>query len=247
MLLFSGLLSTSLCQVVISQENKLPATEDMYFRVKQFNQFVERFNYSRIFSDKKLDLIFKSQFNRSQCIEMLFNTQDIRIDSLNKHYVPELVQLKDKFITTIIHDSLYLSTLLHNVYVEAKCVILYRGKHQAIKLILEKFINEDDASGWKIISSDANFLDVKQIKTYIPPNSNETAFMKLIDVFENAYNGSIAFKHCKQQTYHVLSIDGWAFTVKDFNRDSKNSGWLIDDLLKWKKDKNAYLNLKFGL
>ena len=44
-------------------------------------------------------------------------------------------------------------------------------------------------------------------------------------------------------TYHFLKIDNWIFSVKYVNRESANSGWLVDELLSSStENKNNYLN-----
>lgn len=54
----------------------------------------------------------------------------------------------------------------------------------------------------------------------------------------------LEYNYVKQITYHFLQVDGWIFTVNNFNRKSVNSGWLISSLKRaTDKEKVAYKNL----
>jgi hypothetical protein len=44
--------------------------------------------------------------------------------------------------------------------------------------------------------------------------------------------GDIVFQQITSVTYHFLSIENWLFTVKEYIRPGRNSGWLIQTLSK---------------
>src|SRR6202020_417755 len=41
----------------------------------------------------------------------------------------------------------------------------------------------------------------------------------------------LIYQYVKKITFHFLQIEGWVFTVNEFNRESVNSGWLISSLI----------------
>ncbi|MBA4053983.1 MAG: hypothetical protein C0490_04655, partial [Marivirga sp.] len=43
-------------------------------------------------------------------------------------------------------------------------------------------------------------------------------------------DGQLKIEMINKITYHFLQLDGWIMSVNYVNRESKNSGWLIDVL-----------------
>lgn len=90
--------------------------------------------------------------------------------------------------------------------------------------------------------------------TYLPTSSNATGFIELTDVFSDRVDYSlffdpqymkstsgqrflsqlkkneVQFLYTNKITYHFLHIKNWAFEVECFQRNSMNSGWLINKL-----------------
>lgn len=245
-------------QIYIVDENKkIPATIEMHMQVKQLSQFIERFNYVKIFQDRNLDSTFKSQFMRNDCIKMLFNASDVRLDTTSTKYSIKYDTLSQAFINYIIDENIKLSFLMKDITVEVESVFLYKGEKKNVKILLKKEVYPDNSSEWQIINVYADFLKIKQdsIKQVtIPPNSNETNFLKFSAVFKNKEsleqyyfndysidnlsiftflinNGSLTFQHNKNLKYHILTIEGWIIRVEEFLRNTNNSGWLIDELI----------------
>jgi hypothetical protein len=46
----------------------------------------------------------------------------------------------------------------------------------------------------------------------------------------------LVFKYCSSIKYHFFQVDGWYFSVSQFQRPSLNSGWLIDFIEKSDKE-----------
>ncbi len=246
---------------IIDNQNKLPATLEMIMQVKQFNQFLERFNYERLYDNIKLDSLFKSQYNRAKAIDLLFNQQDTRIESTDYE------KLKNEFIKRVIDNNTKINRHLENIYIQALCNVKLNSKPAEIFLILKKEISPDSASSWVIVGASGDCISVKPSKdnktSFIPPNSNETNFIKLNSVFNDKNNissytsdfkadelsilyyniskGNISFEHVKQLTYFVFSVEKWVFSVKEFNRSTTNSGWLIENLERLNESKSDYL------
>ena len=256
-------------QIIKSSDNKLPSSIEMIMQVKQFNQFIERFNYERTFDDKPIDSVFASQINRKQYINYLFNLSDKDLDS-NLVYK----NLKNSFIDEIIMNNLYLSKLLKNTYVVADCNVFFKGKKENLQLTLQKIVDKDSSSEWKIVSAFADFIKISSIKdtnVYIPPNANETNFMRICDLLSDKqlissyfyhsyeidylsifhyllFTNQIELKNVKSINYYIFDIPNWIMVVSDFNRKSINSGWLISDLIHIEKNnKQDYLHNKLNI
>lgn len=58
------------------------------------------------------------------------------------------------------------------------------------------------------------------------PSAELKQLVKLIQASE------IEFQQVETITYHLLQIKGWIVSVRYFNRNSRNSGWLIDNLMR---------------
>ena len=95
---------------------------------------------------------------------------------------------------------------------------------------------------------------METISYYIPPNSQETNFLSLNMLFKNRkclpqlmpekfqfdnlsafltliYEGILTFKFVSEVRYSLLEIPGCIIKIKDFQRNTLNSGWLIYDIL----------------
>jgi hypothetical protein len=49
---------------------------------------------------------------------------------------------------------------------------------------------------------------------------------------EKIRSGQLKFQYVKNITFHFYHVNGWIFTVDQFNRKSKNKGWLISSITK---------------
>jgi hypothetical protein len=112
------------------------------------------------------------------------------------------------------------------------------------------------AAKWVVCGARAPFLDFSNRidpKKFLNPISHATDFIGLKKAMEdkafmlnylnegfreshlNKYlaavaTGDIVFEQVSSVSYHFLSIPGWIFTVKEYSRPGKNSGWLIQSL-----------------
>ncbi|HZY82418.1 MAG TPA: hypothetical protein VFE50_22990 [Cyclobacteriaceae bacterium] len=70
-----------------------------------------------------------------------------------------------------------------------------------------------------------------------PPNANGTDFMSVLIAFRDGKVPAVNKMNVRAEmiqriTYHFLQVDGWIFTVDYVDRNSKNSGWLVNELVK---------------
>jgi hypothetical protein len=251
------LLLSLLCNKnTFSQTIKSSTGRNYYLNVKQFNEFVDRFNYKTDFLGNTIDSIFKSNVSREKYLELLFNNEDPRLVLSNDKYSDNYVKLKEEFIQEVVSNSYLIDKYSIEIIAEAISLVTYKNRSQEISVYLNQEIVNDGVK-WVILSVNADFLNVLKQDTvllrFIPPTSNETNFISLKRVFDDAnfqhyyaYNGYlydplstflfavntglVRFQYVNEIVYHIFDVNGWQLKVKEFNRATENSGWLIDDI-----------------
>lgn len=240
----------------------------MTLRVKQFKEFVKRFNYEKDFFNQPIDDKFKNQFSRKEYTELLFNKKDTRIIKKDSSYI----FLMNRFIDTIVSENLKISKHLENTYALSNCNIVYKGKINKINLLIKQIRTANGGYKWSILGVNATFLQIEDDKNktaFIPPNNNELNFIALSkefkakknisDITQNALdnqlhtflfliqNNYIQFKHVNTIKYFIFDIDNYVLTVEDFNRGSQNSGWLISNLEYTNMNTNQYFSKNYQI
>ncbi len=227
-----------------------------YINVKQFNEFVDRFNYKTDFLGNTIDSIFESKISREKYLELLFNNEDPRLVPGNDKYSANYVKLKNQFIQEVVSASYLIDKYSIEIIAEAKSLVTYTNRPQEISVFLNQEIVNDGVK-WVILSVNGDFLNVLNKDTvllrFIPPTSNETNFISLKRVFNdknfqhyylyNGYSydplstflfavntGLVKFQYVNEIVYHIFDVNGWQLEIKEFNRATENSGWLIDDI-----------------
>jgi hypothetical protein len=243
---------------------KLHAEKNMVLNVKQFNQFIKRFNYEEDFYGNPLTENFKKKINRSNYILLLFNIKDPKLfDTVYVNQMGEFIQL-------VVNDSIKIDRLSDNNFAFAKCQINYKKDPETLFLVLN-FEKVFRGYRWALFDAYCNFIPAqnKLIDTtpidspklkFIPPTSNEVNFSHLRIVFEdindlpyytsNKNRGArltalidiiklndIKFNYVEKLKYYIFDIPGWVVEVSEFIRDDKNSGWLISNI--WKNNEKA--------
>ncbi|MBE9468626.1 MAG: hypothetical protein IMY72_09970 [Bacteroidetes bacterium] len=249
--IFCIFFSSSLQSQIIADKN----IEKIYgIKVKQFNEFLNRFNYKTDFKGNLIDSVFLSKISRAYYLKMLFNEEDTRIESKNTDYLNRI----NEFITDVTTSEIFMNKYSDRIIAEVKSNINYKGKKKEVYIFLNQEIVEPDMLKWVISDVDADFLYEIKIDTtnrFLSPSSNETNFISLrralkekdfayqyahkdfnIDLlsifFYEIKTGNIKVNQVNEITYHIFDIPGWYITVREFNRDTENSGWLIEDLKK---------------
>ena len=233
--------------------NTLMTPKEYYLQVKQFGEFIDRFNYK---SDWRGNLItdeFKKVVSRKSYILYLVNSEDSRlINPIDSSYRT----LCSDFIA-FIDDSKNPQTInLFGGQVKAfvNAQILFKGVAKNVMFELIPEVLPDRSAKWVINSVTADFLatnaDSLQ-KHFIAPNSHETSFInikKLNSVTDPTYllsksitstllfineieNKHITINNTEKITFRI-SFPGWEITVEEFNRSTNNSGWLISNIKK---------------
>ena len=223
-------------------------------KVKQFNEFINRFNYKTDFKGNSIDSVFSSKISRAYYIRLLFNEEDPSIESKNTDYLNRI----NEFINDVTTSEIFIYRYSDKIIAEVEANITYKGQQKKASVFLNQEILEPDMVKWVIKDVDADYLyPLKKDTTnrFLSPSANETNFISLrralkekefayqyaykdfnIDLlsifFYEIKTGNIKVNQVNEITYHIFDIPGWYITVREFNRDTENSGWLIEDLKK---------------
>jgi hypothetical protein len=242
------------CQII---SNPQKANENIYLvRTKQFNEFLDRFNYKTDFNGKKIDSVFMSKMPRQKLLYSLFDLKDPRILAGEKHS-DSYENTKARFIAEITGNNILINKYSGNILAEAKSRILFNDVPHTISLFLNQEHVGNNMVKWVILDVRGdifNFLKADtSFKRYLSPSNNEIDFidlkramedinylhyyasggfnMDLLSVFFYCVNKKmIKFEYVQEVKYHILDVSGWCIKVREFNRLEMNSGWLIYDI-----------------
>jgi hypothetical protein len=257
--LLSGIFFNNLCysQAIIKENN--PSEQVFLVRTKQFNEFLNRFNYKTTFSGDPVDSIFTSKISRGQMLNSLFNLKDPRIDPSGDNFYQAYCDAKTELINEIVQKKLLINKYSDEIIADAKSHIVYKGIDNTISVLLSQETVGRDMVKWVINDVKGDIFNFLQYDTvyirFIPPTSHETDFMNLKRALEDVdylqyyssknykpeyltlfyymiNSGLLKFEYVEEVTYHISDIPGWSITVKEFNRNEMNSGWLISDISK---------------
>lgn len=243
------------------------------FEVKQIDEFFERFNNEK---DAFIASYLKANFpgtvvDRESLINNLFNLEsDWNKDTLNefsKHVLDSIHPVfldfsnKDWYAETQCkfkyNDKVIDVQILLKVQQEAN-----GGTKWMIASAYSKDIPVADDSmtfvhvydGHKFInpiSHATNFIglstalmDKSNIRDYL--DSNFYVYPASRDFLSALLKNKLECQFVNKITYHFLQVDGWIFTVNYFQRESVNSGWLINTLQRaTEEEKEAYRKALF--
>ncbi|MEZ4826611.1 MAG: hypothetical protein R3C61_10010 [Bacteroidia bacterium] len=247
-----------------AQPGGFTSQEELAFalEVKQLDEFIERFNYEE--NTMVLQYIrqhFPNQVpGRADLLKTLFNLNRTNWNE------PEVKAFIHQVADTC--NPEYLNFFGNDWYAELDCAVLYRGKPEKATLIMQIQREPGHASKWVIKGVKTDFLYIPREEDEsrtLNPVSHGTDFMGLGKALADVRNirnyittdftpdqltlflsgimdGTITFRQVNHICYHFLQVEGWAFQLKRFLRNSGNSGWLINELVRVPpSQKNKYL------
>lgn len=235
---------TSFCQNTTLGNDWLK--QKFYFKVRLLSQFIDRFNY-----EEKLVIPSGDTASRWMNLVSLVNHEDTALTAnpdtkiFLQHCFADSTKAKLRYT-----DSLW--------YAIVKAEFEYKGKLVEIELLLLPECYPNNRFGWSIGAANALILNVDTTRRndiFINPVSHEVGFIDiakyLLDkqhfasLFHSDYKydklsvldylvqkQELKFIQIKRVEYIFRQIPGWEFTVKEFNRNSLNSGWLISKISK---------------
>lgn len=253
LILFNFMVDSGICQSVLNTGNSIETPSEYYLQVKQFGEFINRFNYQSDWKGNRITNEFAAKVPRFNYLSYLLNQEDSRL--LNESDSSYLQVCNRFFHFVCIPDSQqYISLYNGNVEAVTKASITYQGKTQSCTIYFKPEVAHNRSAKWVINKVQTNcfqsFNDSLQ-SYFMAPNSNETSFIsaKKISALSNPvyffsasinsdttliFLSEIASKRLtlnfiEKVTYRV-SFTNWVITVDEFNRGTNNSGWLISNI-----------------
>ena len=242
------------------------------FEVKHIDEFMERFNFeqnSLIISYVKMNYP-GVRIDKGSLVTNLFNRQNKNwiksdVDSFFNQVISpahpvELDFYSNRWYAEAVCVFMYKGKPAEVILVlriqqvangGAKWVIT--GAHsRALPILKTPAVSLTDKPGFKFLnpmSHATNFMslsgalsDKSNIRDYL--DSGFFDYPASLAFINALLKNQLQYNYVKKITYHFLQVDGWIFTVNNFNRKSVNSGWLISRLQRaTEQEKIAYRNL----
>ncbi|MFW6223186.1 MAG: hypothetical protein ACOC3T_06200, partial [Bacteroidota bacterium] len=226
--------------LIVSQEDS-----SWVYRVKQIQQFLTRFNYQE--NARGMRLQFVDDIERRKALASLFSHEYV-----NKSEKAKLIA----FVDEVVKKNISISQMDSDWYAVVNCDGKYKNKEVKLDLTLQMQSNQDSSAQWMIVGARAEeFLRLNKTKkkAYLLGNAHELNFMRLFIELKDPHQisnfispktkqdhlsilswmidkGDLVLNQAKGITFHFFQVPGWVFSVKEFNRKSYNSGWLIFNL-----------------
>ena len=258
--------NTALCQELVTPSNQ---NEKIFLaRTKQFNEFLDRFNYKTDFRSEPADSAFRAKIPRENMVNSLFDLKDKRLDKSSEKYSQAYSDLKKTFVSDVVNKNVQIPRYSGNIIAEARSRVTFKGSARNISIFLAQETVRESRIKWVILGVSGDLFNFLKTDTafirFIPPSSNETDFMNLKRALEDVNylqyyaskdylpdnltlffyllnTGALKYEYAEEVTYHILDIPGWCIRVKEFNRNELNSGWLITDLSQNSLDRLTYI------
>jgi hypothetical protein len=240
-------------QSSIPKIDKLQTPKEYYLQVKQFSEFIDRFNYKTDWKGNLITEEFAQKVPHNSYLFYLINQEDQRLTDPNDSSYRVICGEFIAFITNPQHQreiSLYSGQVKANALVNIVCF----GKDAQIKVEMIPDVLSDRSARWVINGVESSLFasNADSIKKhFIAPNSHETSFINLkkLNETDNAIyylspstaNAMVFIKGLEQKKILIKSIEkviytitfpDWIITVEEFNRTANNSGWLISNIQK---------------
>ncbi|WP_420581564.1 hypothetical protein [Reichenbachiella sp.] len=233
----------------------MKATEDqLRASTKQINQFFRRFNGEEDENGKRYyptDKRYREASLRKKFVPVLFDTQTSPIDqSVAKAFIKTITDKKSPKFLDFHKDDWF---------VEVRASFKYKSKSITGTLYMQ-LQPQGQGYEWVIqdvaFSQFSKYFDKAsgEEKQFLHPMSHELDFMTLrkaldkqkhaeqytLDSYEPDYlsiflyelnQGNLTFVSAKNSAFHFFAIDGYYFSITNFNRPGYNSGWLISSLV----------------
>jgi hypothetical protein len=232
----------------LAQDYIAPTPEKYYFQVKQFDEFVKRFNYKTDVVGNAITDSFP--ISRKNYILYLFNHLDKRL--LDKEYMTQIENFTG-FVTDSV-NPVFIDKFGKEITAIAETRVKYKNHEENIVLELKPERLTDHSVKWALSDALMPFALKKSdsVLMFIPPNAHESNFIALKQLLNNksgvsayAYKGfkpdglTLFFNEIEnrnleilytQKMYYFITWAKWQIKVEEFVRADYNSGWLISDL-----------------
>lgn len=226
---------------------------------KQINQFFRRFNGEENEDGKRYfegDKRYRDGSLRRKYMPLLFDIESSQIESKPvEAFVKKITNKKTPHFLDFHNDDWFAEVLTEFDFNGEKIygTLFMKLQQQGLgyEWVIEDVLFNDLARTFD--------KDTTATKKFMHPMSHELAFMTLrkaladenhteqftlrnytpdiLTIFLYEMNqGNLKFLTVKSVSFHFFSIEGYYFSLANFNRPSYNSGWLISDLVPLEND-----------
>lgn len=216
-------------------------------KVKLIDEFFARFNGQETRHD-----ISSKYRDRESSVLLLFDLSKYKSESDSGFVTAKL------FAKDVVADSTYINYEDGKWFARVKCTAHLIKKPTDFLIFLTIENVRDSVYKWVISNVDGDIFktsrDNPHKELYISPNSHELFFSSLRNVTKDAYefvddytrksfkadqlsvfttlvrSGQLKIDAISNLEFVFTQVPNYVFTVRHFERDSKNAGWLIDTL-----------------
>ena len=257
-LLSPGILSAQ----IITEDDQVE--QQLLASTKQLNQFFSRFNGEEDTKGREFepeDRQYRNSRLRKRYLSILFDEENAGFSE----------SLFDEFVDKVTDDNQPIFLDLHSKDWFATVHTTFRYKGQSVPLVLYMKIQQEGLGYEWVIDDLSfepyKTLFNKQrgeTKEFLHPMSHELDFMNLrkamvkggspesytmadfkpdfLTVFlYEVKMGYLTFETVNRVNFNFFTVDGWYFSLNNFNRPGYNTGWLISDLAKINSDQKQDL------
>ncbi|MBO6662743.1 MULTISPECIES: hypothetical protein [Roseivirga] len=256
-LLLSGLLvlviQGNLQAQIVSEDDEIE--RQLLASTKQLNQFFSRFNGEEDTKGREFepeDRQYRNSRLRKRFLSILFDEENAGFSE----------SLFEEFVNKVTSDDqpIFLDLQAKEWFAVVNTTFRYKGRSMPLTLYMQ--IQEEGLGYEWVIADISfepykTLFDKQrgQTKEFLHPMSHELDFMNLrkamvkdgspesytladfepdlLTVFlYDVKMGNLTFETVNRLNYHFFSVDGWYFSLNNFNRPGYNTGWLISDLVK---------------
>ena len=256
-LLLSGLfvlvIQGNLQAQIVSEDDEIE--RQLLASTKQLNQFFSRFNGEEDTKGREFepeDRQYRNARLRKRFLSILFDEENAGFSE----------SLFEEFVNKVTSDDqpIFLDLQAKEWFAVVNTTFRYKGRSMPLTLYMQ--IQEEGLGYEWVIADISfepykTLFDKQrgQTKEFLHPMSHELDFMNLrkamvkdgspesytladfepdlLTVFlYDVKMGNLTFETVNRLNYHFFSVDGWYFSLNNFNRPGYNTGWLISDLVK---------------
>lgn len=256
------LLPNTLSAQIVTEDDEIE--QQLLASTKQLNQFFHRFNGEEDTKGREFepeDRQYRNSRLRKRYLSILFDEENAGFSEA----------LFDEFIEKVTSDDQPVFLDLHSKdwFAVVNTTFKYKGRSQPLTLYMQ-IQQEGLGYEWVIADLSfepyKTLFDKQrgETKEFLHPMSHELDFMNLrkamvkggspesytladfkpdlLTVFlYDVKMGNLTFETVNRLNYHFFSVDGWYFSLNNFNRPGYNTGWLISDLVKVNAQQKADL------
>lgn len=230
-------------------------------RIKLVDEFFDRFNGK----ESRVDIKSDDENFRMKNLLLLFDGKIFKSneDPLFKEALMMVETIMNNDTKILYSDSTW--------FAKAECQAKFKGKPVSIVLYLNVERRKSDMFKWVISKVEGDILKLKPSfssdKIMLMPDDHETNFMSLHRIttekddyitlynakknhidetsvfYSYVYNGLLDIDYVKDLEFIFLQVPGYTFSIKQIERDTYNSGWLIHSFNKMSNaDKQQFLD-----